>query len=72
MLVVDIKKNKAKSINNKGTSAADYNFDDTHFQIWGYKDGDLKRGGNPTQQLTFDVDMAKELRDAINTFLLGK
>lgn len=49
--------------------AADYNADSEFFSIWSYKKGDMQRLGDCSQNMQFDKEMAKILRDALNVFL---
>ena len=60
----------SKSIRSRGETAADYNFDDEYFSVWSYKNGDMKREGDCPQNIQFDKEMAKALRDGLNAFLL--
>lgn len=52
------------------SSVADFNMDNQHFSIWSYKNGDLTRSGTCPQNMQFDKAVARQLRDALNQFLL--
>lgn len=60
----------SKDINPNSSIVADYNMDDQYFSIWSYKNGDLSRSGNCSQNMQFDKTTARQLRDALNKFLL--
>ena len=62
----------SKNIQPNSDIAADYGMDDTYFSIWSYKKGDLSRSGNCSQNMQFDKEIARQLRDALNEFLAGK
>jgi hypothetical protein len=61
---------KNKNIPLESETAADYCFDGEHFSIWSYKNGDINRNGSCPQNMQFDKEKAKTLRDALNRFLL--
>lgn len=54
----------------KSLIVADYDMDDQLFTIWSYKQGDLDRTEGVKQNMQFDKEMARKLRDALNQFLL--
>lgn len=62
----------SKDINPNADIVADYNMDDKYFSIWSYKKGDISRSGTCSQNMQFDKDIARQLRDALNQFLLEK
>lgn len=62
----------SKGIKVTTSSAADFNMDNQYFSIWSYKNGDLNRSGNCPQNMQFDKTVARQLRDALNQFLLEK
>ena len=62
----------SKNIKPNADIVADYGMDDTYFSIWSYKKGDLSRSGNCSQNMQFDKEIARQLRDALNEFLAGK
>ena len=62
----------SKDIKVTTSSVADFNMDDRYFSSWSYKNGDLNRSGSCPQNMQFDKVVAKQLRDALNQFLLEK
>lgn len=62
----------SKDIRANSEIVADYNMDDQYFSIWSYRKGDLARSGDCPQNMQFDKKIARELRDALNQFLLEK
>lgn len=48
---------------------ADYDMDDQFFSIWSYRQGDLDRVKGGSQNMQFDKEMVRKLRDALNLFL---
>ena len=60
----------SKDIKPNANIVADYNMDDKYFSIWSYKKGDIYRTGNCSQNMQFDKEIARQLRDALNQFLL--
>lgn len=62
----------SKDITPNASIVADYNMDDKYFSIWSYKKGDISRSGTCSQNMQFDKDIARQLRDALNQFLLEK
>lgn len=58
-----------KEIQANSLTVADYNMDEQYFSIWSYKQGDLNRIEGAKQNLQFDKEMARKLRDALNDFL---
>jgi hypothetical protein len=69
-IIKSLEKDTSKSIPLRTEAVADYNFYDEHFSIWSYKDGDFSRNDTPKQNMQFNREMAKTLRDALNDFLL--
>ena len=61
-----------KDIKVTTSSVADFNMDNQYFSIWLYKNGDLNRAGSCPQNMQFDKTIARQLRDALNQFLLEK
>ena len=59
-----------KDIRVNSSSVADYDMDDRYFSIWSYRQGDMDRAKNGSQNMQFDKEMARKLRDALNQFLL--
>ena len=62
----------SKNIKVTTSCAADFDMDDQYFSIWSYKQGDLNRSGDCPQNMQFDKAVARQLRDALNQFLLEK
>ena len=65
-----LKKDSSKAYPMRGETSADYNFYGEYFSVWSYKDGDLSQSGVCTQNMQFNKEIAKQLRDALNDFLL--
>lgn len=59
-----------KSIQANSSIVADYNMDNRFFSIWSYRQGDLDRTKGGSQNMQFDKEMARKLRDALNQFLM--
>jgi len=59
-----------KDIRINASSVADFDMDDQFFSIWSYRQGDLDRTKGGSQNMQFDKEMARKLRDALNQFLL--
>ena len=60
----------SKNIQSSSEIVADYGMDDTYFSIWSYKKGDMLRSGTCPQNMQFDKEIARQLRDALNEFLV--
>ena len=58
-----------KAIPTQTETVADYNMDDQYFSLWSYKNGDIQRAGNCHQNMQFNKEHARELRDLLNKFL---
>ena len=58
-----------KDIRVTTSIVADYDMDDQFFSIWSYKQGDLDRTEGVKQNMQFDKEIARKLRDALNQFL---
>ena len=61
-----------KDIHVNSSIVADYDMDDQFFSIWSYKQGDLDRTEGVKQNMQFDKEMARELRDALDQFLMER
>ncbi|MCL1823924.1 MAG: hypothetical protein FWG44_06945 [Oscillospiraceae bacterium] len=68
-VIVSLREDLSKNIELHGEHPADYCFNSEHFSIWSYKNGDINRNGACTQNMQFNKEMAKILRDALNVFL---
>ena len=58
-----------KDIRVNTSIVADYDMDDRYFSLWSYRQGDLDRTKGGSQNMQFDKEMARKLRDALNRFL---
>ena len=67
--IISLKKDTTKKNYSRGQSVSDYNFEGGSFSIWTYKNGDINRSGDCSQNLQFDKEHARVLRDALNDFL---
>lgn len=65
-------KDSSRNIPIRGETVADYSFYGDYFSIWSYKDGDMNRKGACSQNMQFNKEVAKVLRDALDLFLMDK
>ena len=70
MAIIRKLRKTTKNIPNRTETVAEYNSDEKYFSIWSYKDGDLSGEGTCKQNMQFDKEIAKNLYDALKSFLL--
>ena len=70
MAIIRNLRKTTKGIPNRSETIAEYNSDENFFSIWSYKDGDLSGEGTCKQNMQFDKQIAKDLYNALKSFLL--
>ena len=68
-IVKSIEKVSGKKIPKNRETTIDYNADNYFFSIWSYRDGDIGHIYGSKQNMQFNKEMAKKLRNALNAFL---
>jgi len=70
MAIIRKLRKTTKNIPTRSETVAEYNSDELYFSIWSYKDGDLSGEGTCKQNMQFDKEIAKNLYNALKSFLL--
>ena len=58
-----------KDISTSTSVVAEYDMNENFFSIWSYKEGDVCKTEGVKQNMQFDKEIARQLRDALNVFL---